>query len=237
MTGDPVQQYQGASIRYRTTQAAVSEMLRSRILQGEIAPGTRLLQNEIAEQFDTSTTPVREALRQLVAEGLLDGDAHRGVTVHQTTLDELDHIYEIRLALEPLAIKATAAEITEDELVAGIALVDQMDAEKNPARWIELNGAFHRLLADAARRPLLSSTVHKLRNLSSLYIAQSLQEDEDRRHIANGEHRALIEALRSADVDTAVEIERAHLEHTLDLGKALLGAKDETPGGSGKVKR
>lgn len=208
-------------IRHRTTQAAVADMLRSEILQGKIPPGTRLLQNEIAENFDTSTTPVREALRQLAAEGLLNGDAHRGVTVHETTLSELRHIYELRLALEPLAMKATAQAITDSDLDAAEDLVSQMDAEDDPARWIELNGSFHRLLADSGDRPLLASIVHNLRNLSSLYIAESLRQ-ADRRERANREHRELVESLRSHDVDQAVESEQSHLEHTLELGTAML---------------
>ncbi len=208
-------------IRHRTTQAAVADMLRSQILQGEIAPGTRLMQSEIAERFETSTTPVREALRQLVAEGLLDGDAHRGVTVHETSARELGQIYEVRLALEPIAIAATVEGITEEEIDVALGLVDQMDAEDDPARWIELNGAFHSLLVDSARRPLLGSIVHNLRNLSSLYIAGSLKEQADRRERGNREHRELVESLRSRDVVSAVAAERAHLEHTLILGEAM----------------
>lgn len=207
-------------IRHRTTQAAVADMLRSEILQGKIPPGTRLLQNEIAENFETSTTPVREALRQLVAEGLLDGDPHRGVTVHETTSTELLHIYELRLALEPLAMEATAQTITDDHLDVAKDLVSQMDAEDDPARWIELNGSFHRLLADSGERPLLTSIVHNLRNLSALYIAESLKQ-ADRRELANNEHRELVESLRSRDVDRAVAAERSHLEHTLALGATM----------------
>ncbi|MGI9585191.1 MAG: GntR family transcriptional regulator [Acidimicrobiia bacterium] len=214
-------------IRHRTTQAAVADMLRSEILQGRIPPGTRLLQNEIAENFETSTTPVREALRQLVAEGLLDGDAHRGVTVHQTSSMELSHIYELRLALEPIAMKATAQTITEDDLSAAEDLVDQMDEEDDPARWIELNASFHRLLADSSGRPLLASIVDNLRNLSSLYIAESLNQ-VDRRQRANREHRDLVDSLRSHDIDQAVEAEQSHLEHTLELGTAMFADAAES---------
>lgn len=208
-------------IRHRTTQAAVADMLRSDILQGTIASGTRLLQTEIAENFDTSTTPVREALRQLVAEGLLDGDAHRGVTVHEISSLELSQLYELRLALEPLAMKATAGAIRDTDLDVAEDLVEQMDAEDNPARWIELNASFHRLLADSGNRPLLTSIIDNLRNLSSLYIAESLKQ-VDRRVRANREHRDLVEYLRLHDVDQAVAAERSHLEHTLELGTLLL---------------
>ena len=85
---DTVAASRSGPVGFRTAQAAVAEMLRREILSGQMSPQTRLLQSEVAERFETSTTPVREALRQLVAEGLLDGDPHRGVTVHQISLED-----------------------------------------------------------------------------------------------------------------------------------------------------
>jgi DNA-binding GntR family transcriptional regulator len=212
----------GGPVGHRTAQAAIVDLLRGEILRGEMTPGTRLLQNEIAERFETSTTPVREALRQLVAEGLLDGDAHRGVTVHDTSLEELEQIYEIRLVLEPLAIAATVENMTAEEMKAAQELVGEMESEDEPVKWIRLNAEFHRALAEAARRPRLATIVHGLRNISALYIAASLQEIPQRRAVANSEHRALIEAIAAGDVETAAAMERAHLEHTLELGTASL---------------
>lgn len=210
----------GGSARYRTAQAAVAETLRDRILAGEIEPGTRLLQTDIAEDFETSTTPVREALRQLVAEGLLDGDAYRGVVVHATSLNELEQIYEIRMALEPLIIAATVQNVTASELAQAEELADRMEDETDPTQWTKHNAAFHRILAEAARRPLLSSLVGSLRNISAMYIARSIHTMPERIEMGNAEHRQLLEACRNGDVAKAEAIERLHLEHTLEIGKA-----------------
>ena len=211
-------------VGFRTAQAAVAEMLRSEILSGRLAPRTRLLQSEVAERFETSTTPVREALRQLVAEGLLDGDPHRGVIVHEISLEELEEIYEIRLRLEPLAIAGTVANITADEIATAVDLLAQMESRADPAEWTELNSRFHALIATASRRAQLTAILTNLRNLSALYIVHSLQGMPDRIQAGNEEHRGLVDAIKEKDVDRAQAIELEHLRHTLEIGKLRLVA-------------
>ena len=104
------------TVRPPTRAGAVAEKLRRLIQSGEIAPGSRLRQNELAERFGVSTTPVREAFAELAREGIVRLDAHRGATVFQPSLDELIEIYEIRGALEPLATELAAARATDEEL-------------------------------------------------------------------------------------------------------------------------
>src|SRR3990172_7576448 len=161
-------------MRYRTAQAAVAEMLRTEILSGQLQAGGRLLQADVAERFDTSTTPVREALRQLISEGLLDGDPHRGVTVHETSVGELQELYEIRMVLEPFGIAATVGNIPPAELERADHLVGLMESRGDPAEWTLLNAEFHATLAAAARRPRLTSILNNLRNLSAIYVAESI---------------------------------------------------------------
>ncbi|MGI9647536.1 MAG: GntR family transcriptional regulator [Acidimicrobiia bacterium] len=209
-------------VGFRTAQAAVAEMLRSEILAGRIAPETRLLQSEVAERFKTSTTPVREALRQLVAEGLLDGDPHRGVTVHEISLDELKEIYEIRLHLEPLAIAATVTNITDEQVDEAVGLLNQMEAEEDRTAWTGLNAEFHALLAEASGKPRLTAMLTNLRNLSALYIARSLVVMPERVAAGNAEHRQLLTAIQDEDVEAAQAVELAHLQHTLEIGELQL---------------
>lgn len=209
-------------VGFRTAQAAVAEMLRREVLSGAIPPGTRLLQAEVAERFETSTTPVREAMRQLVSEGLLDGDPHKGVVVHEISLAELEEIYDLRLHLEPLAIEATVKNITAGELEEAKRLADAMEAEDRPAVWTELNARFHALLAEAGRRPRLAAMLSNLRNLSAMYIVRSIRAMPDRLQAGNAEHRRLLEACGSRDVAAAQDIEREHLRHTLEIGEQQL---------------
>src|SRR5262249_47844344 len=100
----------------RTRAAAVAETLRRRIINGDLPPGTRLRQTEVAEQFSVSTTPVREAFTSLAREGFVRQDAHRGVEVFKPTEADIQENYEIRLALEPLAAEIAATSISEDDL-------------------------------------------------------------------------------------------------------------------------
>jgi DNA-binding GntR family transcriptional regulator len=211
------------AVWYRTTQKTVVEHLRGQILRGTMAPGTRLLQAELAAELQISTTPVREALRQLVAEGLLDGDAHRGVVVHQASREELEDIYEIRMALEPLAIASTVKRVTDEELRQVESIVEEMDSA-DAERFVELNVLFHKLLADAAGRPRLAAILTNLRELSTFYVAQELRADSGRAQISIhiADHRRLLAACKAHDGPAAKRIQREHLIHTLDAGLAYL---------------
>src|ERR1700759_5316261 len=99
-----------------TRAGVVTERLRDMIKSHELPAGTRLRQAEFAERFGVSTTPVREAFVALAREGLVTQDPHRGVVVFEPSLQELDEIYEIRIALEPLATEIAAKQLSEDDL-------------------------------------------------------------------------------------------------------------------------
>jgi DNA-binding GntR family transcriptional regulator len=207
---------------FRTAHAAVAEMLRREVLSGDILPGTRLRQSEVAARYETSTTPVREAMRQLVSEGLLDSDPHKGVIVHAISLDELEEIYDLRLLLEPQAVGAAVAKITTEDLAEAGRLADAMELVDHPAAWSELNARFHALLTETGQRPRLAAILSNLRNLSAMYVARSIHDIPDRVRTGNAEHRQLLEAFAVGDVAMAQEIERAHLRHTLEIGKQQL---------------
>jgi DNA-binding GntR family transcriptional regulator len=177
-----------------------------------------LLQAVVAEEMHTSTTPVREAMRELAGEGLLDLDPHRGVVVHECTADELAELYRVRMLLEPVAIAATVENITPDELDAAERIVDRMEGEADAAEWAILNVSLHSMLAEASRLQIVTSILKKLRNLSALYVASSVHVFPDRIATGNHEHRALLEACRSRDIGRATEIELTHLRHTLEIG-------------------
>ncbi|HET9203658.1 MAG TPA: GntR family transcriptional regulator [Acidimicrobiia bacterium] len=201
----------------RTAQAMIVGRLRIEILSGALPPGSRLLQAKLAERMRTSTTPVRAAMAELAAEGLADVDPHRGVIVHEPTEPELLEIYEMRSLLDPILIEKTVANITEPEVERADGLCDRLDGLTEPGSWVVLNSQFHAHLDDAARSPLLASTVRNLRNRSSIYIAASLRESPDRMVAANAEHRAMVEACRAADVAAALEPTLHHIEATVEL--------------------
>jgi len=212
----------GAVPVYRTAQAAVAQGLREQILAGYLPPGTRVLQGEIAKRMRTSTTPVREAMRELTAEGLLDVDPHRGAIVHVLTSDELAEIYDMRTVLEPVEISRTVQRITEAELDVAERLLVEMESEDGIARWVVLNRDFHGLLSVAARSPLLTSVLNNLRNRSAPYVAMNLKVERTRSDVGNGEHRLLLDALRARDEQKAIDTVRLHLGSTVNMGAHYL---------------
>lgn len=200
----------------RTAHESVRESLRRAILSGALPGGTRLVQAEIASQLKVSTTPVREALRDLAADGLIVLDPHRGAIIHELDVSELVEVYEIRKALEPLAIRKTARRITDEQLDAAARLQVEMDAQDDPGAWVDLNWQFHSLLERAAASPRLLSLAKNVQDVAAIYVAYSLKIEPDRLATGNEEHRALLEALRRRDGDAAAALLVQHLDGTLD---------------------
>src|ERR1700752_5368887 len=131
-----------ASVLLPTRAGAVAERVRELIRSGELAPGTYLRQDEIAARFGVSTTPVREAFLALEREGLVRRHPHRGVVVFMPSIEELNELYEIRAALEPLAAEIAARQLTEDDLAALERIVTEM-RNARPKRFLELNDELH----------------------------------------------------------------------------------------------
>lgn len=198
----------------RTAQEAIVHELRTRILAGRLAPGTPLRQSEIAEALGVSTTPVREGLRQLAVEGLVDGDPHRGMWVHRPTSAELEEVYRIIEPLERMAMEEAALRITPAEIAEAKAFAKEMDGDVELPEWVGLNLRFHALLLDSARMPVLASTLRRLRNLSSLYVAASLTSSKELIDRARHEHHDLLDALSERQSERAGRIAIQHLEAT-----------------------
>jgi DNA-binding GntR family transcriptional regulator len=199
----------------RTAHEFVRDTLRGQILNGTLDGGTRIVQAEIAAQLQVSTTPVREALRDLATEGLIRLDAHRGATVVALDLDDLREVYALRKALEPLAMRRAAEQITREELERAADLQARMDTERDAATWVRLNVEFHAVLSDAAHSPRLSSMLERLRDSSSRYVGLSFSYRPQQLHSGNADHHQLLDALRLGDGEAAAAGIVEHLEATL----------------------
>jgi len=211
-----------------TTAKILATRLRDEIQEGVLAPGTRLRQNELAERFGVSTTPVREAFAQLQAEGLVRIDPHRGAVVFHPTAEDLFEYYEIREALETLAVDRAARKITPAAGKELGELIARMRRTRSPRRWLQMNDEFHLKLYEAARRPRLSSLIATLRDASNPYIymfvANRKPTDE-----ADAEHEQILAACLAGDSDAAQAAIRAHLRHTSgELAKQL--SRPDGPG-------
>lgn len=215
----------------RTAHEFVRDTLRRAIIGGHFAGGTRLVQADIAAELKVSTTPVREALRDLASDGLIVFDPHRGAIIHELDAAELVEVYEIRKALEPLAIRKAAQRITEEQLNSATALQRKMDQEADPATWVELNWEFHTLLERTASSPRFQTLLKNVQDIAAIYVAHSLTVEPRRMASGNREHWALLEALRRRDADRAATILVKHLDATLGtiLASGSLGSTKTEP--------
>jgi DNA-binding GntR family transcriptional regulator len=205
---------QGDLLRRRTTADTVAQMLRAEIQRGQLSPGTRLRQNEVAQRFGVSTTPVREALALLQAEGLVRIDPHKGALVFHPTVDDLRESYEIRKVLEELALTKALPRLTQSLLDDLQKLINRMRKEKSEARWVEMNNEFHLRLYEASGMPRLCSIIASLRDASSTYIhmfaAQDLPE-----HRADDDHQEILDACAARDARRVRKAISAHINHTV----------------------
>lgn len=197
-----------------TVEAAVTDRVRRAILTGELPPGTRMLQAELAARMAVSITPIRAALRHLAAEGLIRIEARRAVSVHSPSAEELREIYEIRTLLEPVSVKKAAKKITEAELQAAEALLDGMDAAETTGEWDVLNRDFHALLVSASGSPRMTTIMLNLLSLATIGIRSADVLTDERMREANEEHREILAACRDRDPEAARAMTMKHLQST-----------------------
>ncbi len=202
----------------QTAHEYVREVLRRAILNGELESGARLVQAELAATLDVSTTPVREALRDLASEGLIRFDPHRGAVVAEFNPEELTDIYEIRQILEPFAIRQAVPAITDKTIEMLRKLHARMQEEKHSASFVDLNRTFHMAIYEAAASPRLIGIIRSLEDSAVRYIGASLKTVPGLRDTANHDHGDILAAIEARDVEAAVEAVKRHL--TLPL-KAL----------------
>lgn len=213
----PAQTIRLQDVAHQTAQERVEDVLRQAILSGTFAPGTRLILTSLSQQLGVSRTPIREAMRALASEGLIDMDSFRSAVVHVPTLEEAREIYDLRLILEPRAVKAAVARITDEELDAAEAFHRLMLEVEDDAEWVKRNREFHAILLKAADSKHLVAVIRSLRNASAMQVALSLKAERSQIERSNIEHEGILKAFRDRDVATAVQLTKQHLRTTLDL--------------------
>jgi DNA-binding GntR family transcriptional regulator len=203
----------------RTTQATVTEHLRQAILLGQLPGGTRLVQAELAETLNVSITPIREALRELSSQGLIELDAFKGAIVRMPTLAELEELYELRSLLIPLSVKKAIAQISPEQIGEAERLLDQMEETSDHQHWVDLNRQFHNTLDDATQTSQLKQVLHRLSDLAAIYVNLSFREQPLRKEESEQEHRAILRAYQQKTIKTATKLTLTHLNATLDAAR------------------
>jgi DNA-binding GntR family transcriptional regulator len=207
-------------VSQRTLSDEAAERLRSAIRDGTLPPGTRLVERELARRLGVSRVPVREAIQQLVEEGLVKKVPHRGTFVYAPSIEEFEEIASLRVVLEGFVIERVMAYWQphhEAQLRYVVQEMQQAASREDHHRVFELDTQFHHTLWQIADHDILLEVVSGLRSriIRFLYEATvALPPSELEVHVAG--HRELIETLKSGDVTVA---KHAITEH-------ILGAKD-----------
>jgi DNA-binding GntR family transcriptional regulator len=210
----------------RTAHRDVTDRLREAIISGVLPAGTHLVQADLATQLQVSVTPVREALRDLSSQGLVDVDPFRGATVHKVSLAELEEIYQLRRLLIPMAIRERVQTITDAELDEAGQIVRRMTLTSPDAEWVENNRRLHKLLDGTSSQPHLRAILQRLADISSLYVGLSVHTDPARRRRARDDHRALVNAYRARDAEQVIEIAISHINDTAAVAAQALQAQE-----------
>lgn len=204
----------------RTATQYVLEALRDGIATRKLEEGQQLVQNDIAETLNVSRMPVREALRILEAEGWVEFSPRRGAVVASLSVNDVPQIFEIRFALEALALRKSVPAVSSTILDRAASFLDDMDAESDIGRWVDLNRRFHlTLYAEAGARllDLIESQYAAVDRYLRLELAEMHNADESQE-----EHRAILAACRAREVEEAVMLLEPHIyEAGIDLANAL----------------
>lgn len=211
----PMAEVTASFVGRRTAYEYVKDSLRQAILRGEVPGGARLVQADVARDLEVSTTPVREALRDLATEGLIRLDPHRGAIVHTLSYDETREIHDICKLLEPEAMRQAVTAITDKTVAEAEALIAEMDSETDPGRWADLNRKFHATLVQDIPGKQLSEILRGLRDTAAMYVGRAVQARPVQMAEANHDHRTFLDVLRRGDSDAAAELSRTHLDLTI----------------------
>lgn len=214
----------------RTVKDTLVENLRDEIVRGDLVPGQRLRLADVTARFDVSAMPVREALRDLEAEGLVTIYPHRGAVVTQLSVDDLKDIYDIRANLEEMATRLAVPHMTEAILAELTSLVEQMDAHLGDVvSLVKLNHQFHLTLYAASGRSHLRDLNRMLRYRTQHYLRAFVNELGSMPR-AQVEHRAILEACRRGDAEQAASMTRDHVALVGDAIIEYVRQRDETEG-------
>lgn len=189
---------------------ALIAAMRAEILSGDLAPGARLHQGELAKRFGISRIPMRDALARLAQDGLVEIDARRGARVRELTVDDVAEIYDIRQLLEPLAVRLAVAALADESIRHLVYLSEAMDAAAGePVPGQRARRTFYEALHALSGRTRLVTTIMRLRDEVTRY------------HLIAGEssrraHADLRRAIKNRDADAAAAIVEHHLLHARD---------------------
>lgn len=196
---------------------AGAEALRAAILNGDVVPGQRLVEPELAESFGVTRAAMRAALIDLTAEGLVERIPYRGARVRVVSVEEAVAITECRMVLEGLCAAKAAEKVTDDQIDALVEIGRQMRQavdDGEPMKYSAMNRELHRSIREIADQP---SASEMLRRLNGQIVRHQfrLAMRAGRPQVSLPEHLAIIDAIAHRDPDAAEAAARAHLRSVI----------------------
>jgi len=193
----------------------IAKTLRTAILQGHYKANEPLRQGQIADNLGVSKIPLREALVQLKAEGLVKFLPRRGAVVSPLSSNEAEEIFTMRMALETVAIQRAIPLLSNPDFIRAKSVLEIIDSETDTSQWGELNWEFHATLYQAAQMPLLLNTIHHLHNNVTRYLIIYLDRLSALER-SQKEHWEMFTACKQGKTETAVKILKKHLQQASD---------------------
>ena len=197
----------------RAKSHGIFDAVRSRILDGTLAPGIELRQEALAEQFGVSRIPVREALRSLEAEGLVTQERFQRAIVRSHSLDEILEMLDIRIALETRALRLALPGMRSEDLAGAEAILVRYLASEKPREWSELNLEFHLALYRPSSRPRLVRMIEDGVRGTDRYLRTHISTVVGRDN-PHADHERILDACRAGDAAKATSLLEDHIEHT-----------------------
>jgi DNA-binding GntR family transcriptional regulator len=216
-----------SGIRRQSLTSAVADRLRDQIIRGEIPEGAQLRQDAIATQYQVSRIPVREALRQLDAEGLIAIVPNRGAVVPALSPDDIEELFSIRALLEPEVLKLSIPQLTEQDFSEADAVlrkyVSELRRDDHVSAWGRLNWQFHSILYSRANQPRFMAIIRNVNNSGERYTRLQLYLTHGMKR-ANEEHHQMLELCRERNVTAACKLLRQHIQYA---GESLRQALEQ----------
>jgi DNA-binding GntR family transcriptional regulator len=197
---------------HRTSSHMVAHVVREAIYLGLFKGGEQLRQDDLAERFKVSQGPVREAFRQLEAEGMVVIYPHRGAFVTEISAAEALEISEIRIALETTALRLSIPRLTDEDLIRAEQSLVGMN-KVNVNEWGKRNWEFHGILYGAANKPLLLSMIRLLHLKADRYLRKEMQLLRYTKS-SHAEHVAILDACRARSTSKAIKLLEHHIRDT-----------------------
>jgi DNA-binding GntR family transcriptional regulator len=208
-----------------TTAIEVARVLKQRILAGHYAENQFIRQELIAQELGVSRIPVREALAQLETEGLVIREKYRGAIVPKLSVTEIEEIYALRLMIEPYLLRAAIANITHSQIDHLRDIVQRSREAEDSSLWAGLNMEFHRMLYEAAAKPLSLQLLDNLLMRADRYLKMQRFLSTQTQEESDAEHQRILDSVIAGDADAAVESLNAHIRWNATDVTRMIGFK------------